>query len=172
MLHKALLEHCASIYEACLTPLLPCLITERLTKMCIKHQVDLPVTTLPTTSQTQVEKWFGAGESQVTQHLYTPAMYFGTGEDEEGAVVLVVLNAKSIKHLSAFTMASTSGIHVLKVSGSWGKLSRMKESLEGVANKLKETFVSREPAEKGSKARRASTTVRTVIPPDLQVASA
>ena len=170
-LHKALLEHCASVYEACLTPLLPRLITEHLTKMCTKHRVDLPVVPLPTPSQLQVERWFGAGESQVVQHCYTPVVCSGREEEEEGTVMLVAFNAKLIKHLSSFTMASTSGINVLKVSGSRERLSRLRESLDACASKLKGAVMVNEAAEKGSKTRRASTAVKTVIPPDLQVTS-
>ena len=171
-LHKTLLEHCASVYEVCLTPLLPRLVTEHLTKMCTKHRVDLPVTPLPTTSQAQVERWFGAGESRIIQHFYTPAMCrSGTKKEEEGTAVLVAFNAKPIKHLSSFTMASTSGINVVKVSGTRRRLSRVKESLEACAHKLEEAVMTSGAAEKGSKARRSSTAVRTVIPPDVQVTS-
>ena len=171
-LHKTLLEHCASLYEVCLTPLLPRLVTEHLTKMCTKHRVDLPVIPLPTTSQAQVERWFGAGESRIIQHFYAPAMCrSGTEKEEEGTAVLVAFNAKPIKHLSSFTMASTSGINVVKVSGTRRRLSRVKESLEDCAHKLEEAVMTSGAAEKGSKARRSSTAARTVIPPDVQVTS-
>lgn len=167
-LHKALSEHCANIYDACHTPLLPRLITEHFTKMCTKHGVDLPLLPLPTPSQQQVERWFSAGESQVIQHCYKPAACSGRRDEEEGTRVLIAVNAKLIKHLSSFTMASTSGINVLKVSGGKERLCRMKESLESCASKVKEVS---EAAEKGSKARRTSTAMRTVNPPDLQVSS-
>ena len=167
-LHKALLEHCANIYDTCHTPLLPRLVTEHFTKMCTKHRVDLPLPALPTPSQQQVERWFGTGESQVIQHCYTPAATSRRGDKEEGTRVLIAVNAKLIKHLSSFTMATTSGINVLKVSGGKERLFCMKESLDGCARKLKEVS---EAAEKGSKTRRTSTAMKTAIPPDLQVSS-
>ena len=85
--------------------------------------------------------------------------------------MLVAFNAKPIKHLSSFTMASTSGINVVKVSGTRRRLSRVKESLEDCAHKLEEAVMTSGAAEKGSKARRSSMAARTVIPPDVQVTS-
>ena len=156
-IHKVLSENLSALYDDCVVPLLPRLVVDHFTKTSAKHQLSPPGTTFPVPTQAQVEKWYGAPEAQVSIHWQS---MLSPSSQVKG---IAAVNLKAVKHMSSFTMGSTSEIHLLCINGDSTKLQHVRDMLNTCVDKAKEISSTQ------SAKSRKSSSMKHSIPPDVQV---
>jgi hypothetical protein len=139
-LHKILTDNLPSVYEECTPPLLPRLVVDHFTKLSTKHQVSPPGTALLVPTQAQVEKWYTTAEPQVNVHWDSSLL---SSSQTRG---IFTINLKPVKHLSSFTMASTSEMHVFPITGDQTRFCLLRQALSVCAERAKEASVSKQSA--------------------------
>ena len=157
-LHKILTDNLPSVYEECTPPLLPRLVVDHFTKLSTKHQVSPPGTALLVPTQAQVEKWYTTAEPQVNVHWDSSLL---SSSQTRG---IFTINLKPVKHLSSFTMASTSEMHVFPITGDQTRFCLLRQALSVCAERAKEASVSKQSAHS-----RKSSLSKHPLPAEIQV---